>query len=175
MGRQTRERIENKNRDVNRSTDDGACNSINDDTLKLSTMITTTVLDSISKLGSHSSRSLNATVVPKKSVDDWTHVKRAKKVQASQSKLNIPAVERKSTGDMVAQSTPKIARPVIKEQRIHKRASTPRQQGAKTERTGKPGTTITVRDHSLIVMNFKDNPDLPLSLQEKMIGCSGEN
>ncbi|CAH8470352.1 unnamed protein product [Schistosoma bovis] len=49
MGRQTRERIEYENRDVDRSTNNGACNSINDDTLKLSTMITTTVRDSLSK------------------------------------------------------------------------------------------------------------------------------
>ncbi|VDP31432.1 unnamed protein product [Schistosoma margrebowiei] len=167
MGRKTRERIKNENRDIDRSTNDGASNSINDDTLKLSTMITTTVLDSLSKLGSHSSRSLNATVVPKNSVGDWTHVKRARKGQASQSNLNIPAVEWKSTGDLVAQSTPKIVRPVIKEPRIHKRASTPKQQGVKPERNEKPGTTITVRDDSLIVMNFKDNPDLPLSLQDE--------
>ncbi|VDP35326.1 unnamed protein product [Schistosoma margrebowiei] len=162
MGRQTKERIEYENRDVDRPTNDGACNSINDDTLKLSTMITTTVLDSLRKLGSHSSRSLNATVVPKNSVNDWTHVKRVKNNQASQSRLNIPSVERKSNGDLVAHYTPKNVRP-----RIHKRASTPKQQGAKSERTAKPALTITVRDDSLIVMNFKDNPYLPLSLQDK--------
>ncbi|VDO55384.1 unnamed protein product [Schistosoma margrebowiei] len=144
-----------------------AISSINDDTLKLSTMSTTTVLDSLSKLRSQSSKTLNSTVVPKNSVGDWTHVKRAKKGQASQSKLNIQAVERKSTGDLVAQSTHKIVRPVIKEPRIHKSASTPKQQGAKQELSEKPGTTITVRDDYLIVMNFKDNPDLPLSLQDK--------
>ncbi|VDP40269.1 unnamed protein product [Schistosoma margrebowiei] len=167
MGRKTRERIENENRDVDRSTNDGAWNSISDDTLKLSTTIKTTVLDALSKLGSHSSRSLNVTVVPKNSVGDWAHVDRVEKNQASQSKLNIPAVERKSTGDLVAQSTPNIVRPVIKELRIHKRASTPKQRRARPERTEKPGMTITVRDDCLIVMNFEDNSDLPLSLQDK--------
>ncbi|VDP36931.1 unnamed protein product [Schistosoma curassoni] len=81
--------------------------------------------------------------------------------------LNIPAVERKSAGNLVAQSTPKNVRPVIKEPRSQKRAPTSKQQGAKPERTGKPRTTITVRDDSFIVMNLKDNTDLPLSLQEK--------
>ncbi|VDP51837.1 unnamed protein product [Schistosoma mattheei] len=136
MGRQTRERIENENRDVHRSTNAGAGNSINDDTLKLSTMITMTVLDSLSKLGSHSSRFLNTAAVPKNSVGDSTHVKRAEKDQASQSKLNIPYVERKSTGDLVAQSTPKNVRPVIKEPEIQKRALTSKQQGIKPEPTG---------------------------------------
>ncbi|VDO76134.1 unnamed protein product [Schistosoma margrebowiei] len=162
MGTQTRERNKNKDRDVGRSTIDGACIITNDDPIIMST-----VIDSLSKLGPPSSETLNATVVPEDYVGDWTHVNRAQKNQASPSKLSIPSVVWKPTGDFFAQSTHKNVRPVIKEPRIHKRASTTKQQGAKPERTGKPGTTIMVRDDFLIVMNFKDNPDLPLSSRDK--------
>ncbi|VDO94878.1 unnamed protein product [Schistosoma margrebowiei] len=102
-----------------------------------------------------------------KTVGDRTHVDRAKKNQASPSKLSISSVVWKSTGDLVAQSTPKNVLPVIKGPRIQTRASTSNQQGAEPESTGKPGKTITVRDDSLIIMNLKDNPDLLLSLQDK--------
>ncbi|VDP17144.1 unnamed protein product [Schistosoma margrebowiei] len=60
-------------------------------------------------------------------------------VAAASEAMNISAVERQSTGDLVAQSTPTNVRPVIKEPRIHKRASTAKQQGAKPECTGNPG------------------------------------
>ncbi|VDO50854.1 unnamed protein product [Schistosoma margrebowiei] len=128
--------------------------------LKLSTIITSIAIDS------PSSGSLNATVVLKNSVGDWTHFNRAKKNQASPSKLTIPGVLQKSS-DLVAQSTLKNVRPAIKEPRIQKRGSTSKQQDAEPERTGKPGKTITVRDDSLIISNLEGNPDLPLSLQDK--------
>ncbi|VDP55596.1 unnamed protein product [Schistosoma curassoni] len=83
-----------------------------------------------------------------KTLGDWTHVNRAKKDQVSPSKLNIPSVVRKSTGDLVEQSTPKNVRPVIKEPRNQKHASTSKQQGAEPELTGKPRKIITVRDDS---------------------------
>ncbi|VDP19646.1 unnamed protein product [Schistosoma margrebowiei] len=106
-GRQTRTRNENTNKDVDRSTIDGACISTSDDMLKLRTIITLTVIDSLSKIGSPSSGSVKATVVPKNSVGDWTHVNRAKKEQESPSKLNIPSTVRKSTSDLTTQSTPR--------------------------------------------------------------------
>ncbi|VDO81930.1 unnamed protein product [Schistosoma margrebowiei] len=163
-GGQTRARNEKQNRDVDRYAIDGACISTNDDTLKFSTIITSTVIDSLIKLGSPSSESLNATVVPKNTVGDWTNVNRTKKNQASPSKLNNPRVVWKSTGDLVTQSTSKNVRPVIKEPRIQKRASTSKQQGAKPERIGKPEKIITLCDDPLIIMNLKGNPDLLLSL-----------
>ncbi|CAI2722379.1 unnamed protein product [Schistosoma spindalis] len=167
IGRQTRARNENKNRDVDKSTIDGTRISSNDDMLKLSTTITSTIIDSLTKIGSPSSGSLNATVVPKNSVGDCTHANKANKDQVSPSKVDIPSVVRTSTGALIAQSTPKNVRPVIKKLTTQKPASTSKQQRTEPERTGKPGKTITVRDDSLIIMNFIDNPDLPLSLQDK--------
>ncbi|VDP46745.1 unnamed protein product [Schistosoma curassoni] len=145
-GRQARARNENKNGDVDRSTIDGACIGTNDDTLKLSTITTSTAIDSISKLRSPSSGSLNATVVPQNSVLDWNQVDRAKKNLASPSKLNILSVVWESSGDLIAQSTPKNIRPVIKEPRIHKRASASKQHGAEPERTEKRGKTTTAME-----------------------------
>ncbi|VDP01981.1 unnamed protein product, partial [Schistosoma curassoni] len=116
-------------------------------------------------LGSPSSGSLNTTVVPKNPVGDSTHVSGAQKNQVSPPKLSIPSVVvRKTTGDLVAQSTPKNVRPNIKEPKIQKRALTSKQQGIKPEPVGKPGKSTTVRDDSLINMNLIDNPDRPLSL-----------
>ncbi|VDO88221.1 unnamed protein product [Schistosoma margrebowiei] len=140
-GRQITVRNQNKNRDVDRPAIDGACIRTIDETLKLSNILMSTVPDSLSELGPHSSSSLNASVVPKYSVGDWTHVKKARTDQASPSTLNIIAVAWKSTGDLIAQSTPKNVRPVIKEPRIHKRASTSKQQAAESETTDKSGKT----------------------------------
>ncbi|CAI2726671.1 unnamed protein product [Schistosoma spindalis] len=167
IGRQTRARNENKNRDVDKSTIDGTRISTNDDMLKLSTIITSTIIDSLTKIGSPSSGSSNATVVPKNSAGDCNHAIRANKDQVSPSKVDIPSVVRTSTGALIAQSTPKNVRPVIKKPTIQKPASTSKQQRTESERTGRAGKTTTVRDDSLIIMNLIDNPDLPLSLQDK--------
>lgn len=70
---------ENKKRDLDNATIDVVCNGISDDMLKLRAIITSTVLDSLNRLGSPSTALLNATMVPKISVDDWTHVKKLKK------------------------------------------------------------------------------------------------
>ncbi|CAH8544745.1 unnamed protein product [Schistosoma haematobium] len=96
-GRQTRACDGLKNRDVDRHTNDGASINTNDDVLRLSTIITSTVLDSLSKLGSPSSGSLDTTVVPKNPVGDSTHVKRAHKNQASPPKPSNPCC---STGNV---------------------------------------------------------------------------
>ena len=157
----------NKKKDTDRSVIDGAVNSTSDDVLKLSTILTSTVIDSLSKLGSPRERSLNETVVPKNPVGGWTHVNRSNKAQASPPKLNVPSIVRKSIDALAAQSTPKTVRPVITEPRNRKRASTSKQQDTKPRRPGKPGKSITVRDDSVIIMNLIDNPDLPLSLQDK--------
>ncbi|CAH8453908.1 unnamed protein product [Schistosoma bovis] len=165
---QTRARNGLKNRDVDRYVIDGASINTNDDVSRLSTIITSTVLDSLGKLGCPSSGSLNTTVVPKNSAGDSTHVKRAQKNQASPPKPSNPSVAaRKITGDLVAQSTPKTVRPVNKEPKIHKRTLTSKKQVIKPEPIVKPGKLTTVRDDSLIIMNLVDNPDLPLSLQDK--------
>ncbi|KAH9590661.1 hypothetical protein MS3_00003256 [Schistosoma haematobium] len=122
---QTRARNGLKNRDVDRYVIDGASINTNDDVSRLSTIITSTVLDSLGKLGSPSSGSLNTTVVPKNPAGDSTRVKRAQKNQASPPKPSNPSVAaRKITGDLVAQSTPKTVRPVNKEPKIHKRTLT---------------------------------------------------
>ncbi|VDP49805.1 unnamed protein product [Schistosoma margrebowiei] len=167
-GRQTRACKGYKNRDVDRYTIDGASINTNDGVSRLSTIITSTVLDSLSKLGSPSSGTLNTTVVLKIPVGDPTQVKRAQKNQASPPKPSDPTVAvRKITGDLVAQSTSKTVRPVNKEPKPQKRTLTSKQQVIKPEPILKPGKLTTVRDDSLIIMNLVDKPDLPLSLQDK--------
>ncbi|VDP37441.1 unnamed protein product [Schistosoma margrebowiei] len=167
-GRQTRACDGYKNRDVERYTIDGASINTNDDVSSPSTIITSKVLDSLSKLGSPSSGSLNTRVVPKNPVGDSTHVKRAQKNQASPPKpSNSSVAVRKLTGDLVAQSTPKTVRPVKKEPKPQKHTLTSKQQVIKQESAVKPGKLTTVRDDSFIIVNVVDNPDLPLSLQDK--------
>ncbi|VDP52929.1 unnamed protein product [Schistosoma mattheei] len=166
-GRQTRTHNESKKRDVDSSAIDGACDSTGDGMLRLSTIMTSTVVESFGRLGSPGTVSLNATAVPENSVGGWTHVNRVKKNQTSLYKLNIPSIAHRSSGGLAAQSTPKNVRPVIKEPGNRKCASTSKQQCAQPERTRKPGKVITVRDDSLIIMNLKDSPELPLSLRDK--------
>ncbi|CAH8642604.1 unnamed protein product [Schistosoma margrebowiei] len=167
-GRQTRACDGYKNRDFDRYTIDGASINTNDDVSRLSTIITSTVLDSLSKLGSPSLGSLNTTVVLKNPVGNSTHVKKAQKNQASPPKPSNPSVAvRKITGDLVAQSTPKTVCPVNKESKPQKRTLTSKQQVIKLEPIVKPGKLTTVRDDSLIIMNLVDNPDLPQSAGQK--------
>ena len=101
----------NRKKDIDRSVIDGAVNSTSDDVLKLSTILTSTVIDSLSKLGSPREESLNETVVPKNLVGGWTQVNRSNKAQASPPKLNVPSIVRKSIDALAAQSTPKNVRP----------------------------------------------------------------
>ncbi|VDO82890.1 unnamed protein product [Schistosoma curassoni] len=166
-GRQTRMYNEGKKRDVDSSAIDGACDSTSDGMLKLSAIMTSTVVEPFGRLGSPETASLNATAVAKNSVGGWTHVNRVKKNQTSLYNLNIPSIVRKSSGGLAAQSTPKNVSPFIKEPGNRKCASTSKQQCAQPERTRKPGKVITVRDDSLIIMSLKDSPELPLSLRDK--------
>ncbi|VDO63420.1 unnamed protein product [Schistosoma margrebowiei] len=165
--RQTRMHNESEKRDVDSYAIDGACDSTSDEMLKLNTIIMLTVVESFDRLGSPRAGSLNATVVLGNSVDDWTHFNRVKKNQMSPYKLNISSIVRKSTDGLAAQSTLKNVRPVIKELRNRKCASSSMQQCAQPERIHKPEKVITVRDDSLIIMNLKDSPELPLSLRDK--------
>ncbi|VDP53433.1 unnamed protein product [Schistosoma margrebowiei] len=160
-GRQTRAFDGYKNRDVDRYTIDGASINTNDDVSRLSTIITSKVLDSPSKLESPAQG-------PEIPVGDSTQVKKAQKNQASPPKpSNLSVAVQKLTGDLVAQSTHKTVRPVKKEPEPHKRTLTSKQQVIKHESAVKPGKLTTVRDDSLITMNLVDNPDLFLSLQDK--------
>ncbi|VDP66875.1 unnamed protein product [Schistosoma curassoni] len=138
-GRQTKTCNQNKERDLDRASNDGACNNISDEMLKLSTTTKSAVIDSLGRLGSPSTGSLNAMVVLKNSVIDWLAANKVEEDQTSLSKKsNIPNIVGKSTGDLVAQSAPKNVHPVSKEPRNRTLARTSKQQGPQPECTCKP-------------------------------------
>ena len=101
-GKQTNTHSEDKKSYLGNASIDGACNDTSEDMLKLSTVITSTVLNSCSNRGSFRTGPLNAVVVPKNSVGGWTSVNKVRKTCVSPSKtLNIPGIVVKSTGDLV--------------------------------------------------------------------------
>lgn len=86
----------------------------------LSTTITSSVKDSLSKVGFLGTGSPNATVAPENSVVHWTMLKELKSVECHRPYLVV-----KSAGDLNTQSTPKFIQPVCKEHKDSRRISTP--------------------------------------------------
>lgn len=90
-------------------------------------------------------------------------------------KLNIPGIVVKSTNDFNVQSPPKNVKPVNKEHRNLKCASTTKLKASQFERTQKFVKLITVRDDCLIIINIKTALTCPSAYRTKMIGCSGNS
>lgn len=118
-GKQTKTPSVDKRGDLDSAAIHMVCNDTSEDVPELGTIMTSTVLGPLSRLGSLSSESLNAAVVIESSLGDWTPVNKVKNDRVSPSKkTNIEDIVMNSTSDLVVQSTPKMLNRTAKTTRI---------------------------------------------------------